>query len=618
MDLKQQIKERFKNSDESLQPKRTFWTEYENLFQGKLADQISGQNAKSQVFDHKLSTLTMDRSARVMAQLPMGKVRGISKNDEGGERLMNLTLDKYIIPNANAQFDFLTKCRMVDLYSNIYGNFFVMVDWDVKSNGYIGPDMWLIPMRDVFPQVGACSVEDSDFIIIRTWKPLSFFENLKGKPGYKNIDKIITKLKETSGSKNLRSQNEQSSREYNAYPTTSVRKGDGYYQILSQYEKDRWVDVCTDADYTVFRDRKNPQDNKELPVVNKFSIPLLDDFMGTGDFERGKTMQYTINSLWNLYLDGIRVSIFPPVLLDKDKIADSSSIKWAAAAKWLMKMGGAQTGAQVLNLSPQGTNTFNNVYQVVTSSLLNMMGTTETSTSQGTDPAYGKTPEALKLQTRRENARDTVDRFYMEQFLTKVNRKFINLISKKQSKQLQIRMFGPEIDEIAEEYPEIKEMFDDKSGKLRVPKGKIGSIIYDYEIVSGSTYAADNQQQQQNLLSLLNTVLQGLQMGPQGLTSPLITALEEEGKELKIGELFTRTVANSGILDWDKIIVDKGKNPQATLDKHSQILQQAIQASLSQNGQQNINGIPVQPPIEQMQEIQQPMQEGINNGQFGS
>jgi hypothetical protein len=122
-----------------------------------------------------------------------GKVRAISKNDEGASQLMNLTLDKYVIPNANAQFDQLTKYRMVDRYSNIYGNYFVMVDWDVRGNGYEGPDMWLIPIRDVFPQVGAISLDDSDYIIVRSWRPMSFFEGLKKQDGYKNVPQILEK-----------------------------------------------------------------------------------------------------------------------------------------------------------------------------------------------------------------------------------------------------------------------------------------------------------------------------------------------------------------------------------------------------------------------------------------
>ena len=131
MKLRDQILERKGKAEDSLVTKRLMWDDLERLFHNQLTDSVSA-NTKSQVFDPKLTTLTLERGYRVMAQLPTGKVKPISSNDIGTTKLLNLVLDKYVIPNANAQFDFLTKLRMTDIYSNIYGNFFAMVDWDVK------------------------------------------------------------------------------------------------------------------------------------------------------------------------------------------------------------------------------------------------------------------------------------------------------------------------------------------------------------------------------------------------------------------------------------------------------------------------------------------------------
>ena len=239
-----------------LSPKRAKWDEYEDIFFNKLSDRVSG-TTKSQVFDPRLSTLAIERSNRVMAQIHTGKVRGISSNDIVGEKLLNLTLDKYVLPNANAQFNFLTKMRMVDLYSNIYGNFFTFNDWDVRQDGYIGPDTWLLNIRDVFHQVGAVSLNDSDYVIIRTWRPLSYFENLKPTQGYKNVGKIVAKLKELSGDKSRRSSNEKSKREENEYPEATEAKAKGFFEVFSMYERDRWADFVVDGgDDGVFREKQ--------------------------------------------------------------------------------------------------------------------------------------------------------------------------------------------------------------------------------------------------------------------------------------------------------------------------------------------------------------------------
>jgi len=587
MKLRDQILDRKDAADDYLSTKRDAWDTYEKLFHNQLADKVS-ESARSNVFDPKLSTLTLERSYRVMAQMPVGKVKAISKNDMGLSQLMGLVLDKYVNPNANAQFDLLTKFRMVDLYSNIYGNFFTLVDWDVKKNGYIGPDIWLLNIRDVFPQVGAVSVEDSDYIIVRTWKPLSYFENLKDKKdGFKNIDKIITKLKESGGSKQSRVEDDKTQRERHDYPAGEEANQKGYYEVLTQYEGDRWVDFCVDADMD-FRDMKNPHDDGELPVVCKYSIPLLDDFMGMGDFERGASMQQVINSTWNLYLDACKMSIFPPVIINKDNVASSSSIQYIPAAKWLARNNVGNV-AQTINLSPQGIATFNNTYQVANGSLLNLFGTTDTSVTSQTEAGFGKTPKALQMQSQRENTRDNADRFFMEQYLKKVYKKMVNLISKKQSSAITLRLFDSEVQELARSYPDIDSIYDQKTGKLTIDKKTTGSTLYDYEIVSGSTYAVDQKSQQENLSSLLQLFTANPQAG-----QALIQTLDQQGYMVKLGELFKRIVSNSGIQDWDKIVVEKTQEEKddAILEGQRNQFDMAVQQMLAQ---QNVNQIPAQP-----------------------
>jgi hypothetical protein len=569
---------------QNLSTKRVLWDEVERLFHNQLNDTQSAAT-KSQVFDPKLSTLVLERSYRVMSQLGTGKVRGVSENDVGGAVLKNLLLDKYVIPNANAQFDFLTKLRMIDMYSNIYGNFFTLVDWDVRKDGYVGPDLWLLNIRDVFPQEGRVSIEDSDDIIIRTWKPLSYFEGLKEGDNYKNIGDIVDKLKLVKSARDKRDASDTSKREENQYAQGRNEAQKGLFEVYSRFEKDRWVDVCVDADME-FRDVDNPHGNGELPVVCKYSIPLIDDFMGMGDMERGKPMQMTVNSIWNLYLDACKMSIFPPVLLNKDNIASMSSIKMGAAEKWLVR-NQITNAAQVLPLAPQGIQTFNNVYQVATASILNMFGTTDTTVTSQTDPGMGKTPDAIKMQAQRENTRDNADRFYMEQFITKVMKKFVNLLCKKQTSAVTVRLFPDEIAQLQRSYPEIADIYDEKTGKATIKKGD-NKTLYDYELVSGSTFAADQKQQQENMAMLLKLFQQS--QTPQG--NILVQTLQQEGYNFKFGELFKRIVSNSGIQDWDKILEEQTQEEKdnVTLDQTNNQFQAALQQMMG-----NPNQTPISP-----------------------
>ena len=587
------ILKRKQASFDYLSTKRVQWDTWEQLFHNELKSAITDKT-KSQVFDPKLSTLLIERSYRVMAQLHTGKVKAISKNDPGASALMNLTLDKYILPNANSQFDFLTKLRMVDLYSNIYGKFYGMVDWTINGkNGYVGPDMWLLNMRDVFPQVGSVSTLDSDEIIIRTWKSQSFFEGLlkgkRSKDGYQNIPKILEKMKDTSGDKASRDANSEGQRESKEYPSSQPGPNDGYYEVLSQYEGDKWTDMVAGGIDEIFREIDNPHDNGELPVVEKHSIPLLDDMNGMGDMERGESMQKVVNSVWNMYLDGVKMSIFPPLMVNKDNIASMSSLKWGPSRKWLVR-NQINNAIAPVPLSPQGIQTFNNTYQAATGSLLNLVGTTDTAVTKDAEAGFGRTPQALKMQQARENTRDNADRFYMDQFTSNVIKKMVNLMSKKADGSTQIRMFQEEIEQLAEEYPEVKEMYDEKSGKLNINKNKMGSVLYDYEIVEGSSFAVDEDMQMKNLTSMIEM----LTKNPQ-----LIQEAQQRGIDINMGEMIKRVISKSGIQDWDKIVTEMKPEEQA-----DQILQNDM-AQFAQAIEQ-MQGIGQVPP----QQAGQPMQGG--------
>ena len=586
--------------------KRGKWEDYEKLFNNELQDNISALT-KSEIFDPVLSTMQIERSNRVMAQLMTGKFKNMSKDDEASTKLMNMTIDKYVLPNANSQFNFLTKCRMVDLYSNIYGSFEVFVDWVANEDGYVGPDMWLLNKRDVFKQVGAMSIADSDFVVIRTWKSLDWFRSIEKLDGYEDVGKVIKLFSDVAGEKESRQFKEKTSREYQEYSDAMTAKKSGFFKVLSMYEKDRWVDYVPGAD-TVIRDMDNPNEDGELPVIEKYSLPLIDDPDGMGDSERGKSQQMALNGIWNLYAGAIKMSIFPPIKLNKNGIASFSSIKWGPAEKWLGKTD--TNFAEVLNLTPQGVQTFNNTRQAIYGSLQQQFGTSYTDTSTTDSELMGKTPQALKMQAAREGARDSADRYYMETFLSKVMTRFATLITKKQPKALQIRLFKDEIEELFEQYPDFEKMYNKKTGKIKIGKGQFKNILFDYEIVTGSTYLKDQAEQQRDLTSTLSLLTQNLQLNQQTgeVSSPMIDRLKQEGRGVEISELVTRILSNSGTQGWNKIMPDltNGDKGQFKLDSALQQQSQQFEQVIAGMMQPSMNQVPTQPQGQPQQVPQGP------------
>ena len=60
-------------------------------------------------------------------------------------------------------------------------------------------------------------------------------------------------------------------------------------------------------------------------MKHKYTYPELNAYKK--GFERGKSLQFALNSLWNLYLDGVKMSIFPPIQMVADDVVPSGYSK---------------------------------------------------------------------------------------------------------------------------------------------------------------------------------------------------------------------------------------------------------------------------------------------------
>ena len=544
------------DSDTYISDIRDTWDDKEDLLIGKLTDDLSKNAAKSQVFDPRLSTIAFERAARVSAQLPTGKAYAVSRDDIGKNKVMNLLLSKYIYKNANSQFPMLTKVRLMDLYSLVYGSMFALVDWVVdERREYYGPDFFILNIRDVFPQPGAISIADSDWIQVSTLKSLQWIKE-RDKKTWKNLDKVIEGVKDSAGkTKDDMDSDRRMSSAREAFPTLTGDKVFPKVELITEYRRDKWITYAPDYNVIV-REIENPHNNGKLPIVAKHSFPLIDNIFGLGEFERGKSLQFAINSLINLYLDGVKMSLFPPLQINPDGVVPST-IKWGAGAKWSVKR--PNVDIQMMNMSPRGLDTFQSTYQFMVAAMLNQAGTTDTTVSKTTDPGMGKTPQAIDFVKERESARDNWDRYMLEQFLEGITGRFIDLTTEKMERPVILRLIGEEVKEIAKEYPDATEIFESSRRGLRNGRGKVTvnkkmlKSKWDYEIDSGSTMVDDPLSTSKAVNNLLKMVLE----------HPEIQAeFQQQGKHINVPELVKRSIIDNGIRDWDKIITDLKENPE--------------------------------------------------------
>jgi hypothetical protein len=265
----------------------------------------------------------------------------------------------------------------------------------------------------------------------------------------------------------------------------------------------------------------------------------------------------------------------------------ASSIEYKHKAKWLRTKADAISQLQI---SPQGMNTFNSTYSFLKSAMLNMGATTDTSVTKDVDPGSGKTPEALKRQAEREGARDAWDRFMMEQALEKVNQKFIDLLTTKQEKPIDVTLFKADIEKLQQAYPDeqIATVFSSgDAGQIQVSadqwKDETGTLKFKYYIDSGSTMKKDDEAEHNSLTEIMTLILKFPNAIPEIAQTGKVTIGD---KTLNFGEALKRYVITSGIQDGEKIVEENKDNPEMMQQNQNALVQiQQMKAEMEQMAQ---------------------------------
>ena len=105
------------------------------------------------------------------------------------------------------------------------------------------------------------------------------------------------------------------------------------------------------------------------------------------------------------------MQLFPPLQINPDEVV-ASSIKMRPGVK--MYMDRPNQSVQAMATSDRSLQTFQSSYNFLLGALENTNGTTSTQVAQEYNSTAGKTPQALRMQSARENTRDMMDRYQME------------------------------------------------------------------------------------------------------------------------------------------------------------------------------------------------------------
>jgi hypothetical protein len=481
---------------------------YEAMLLSKVYDSVSKKTTNS-ITDGESATLAIERAARVVGQLPTGQVKAAGKKDNGKAALMDIVVQKWIYPNANAQHQFLQKIRLWQLYSSVYGFMPMYYDWHASQSGYLGPDCWLWNPRNFIPQAGRTSIADMDYAHAIAYVGVSFLEDLLEEPDEAGWDKKA--LRDVIRMAKNQLKDKDTSRDT---LTDRLRSSSATRQIalVTRFESGddgEWVVFFPDYGFKEVRRLKNPHKNGRIPFVIKYSMPLFDSFYGLGDFQRNKPLQFAMDGLTNFYFQGLKTNIMPPFVVNANGVIRHTIDKGPDA----VIMETIPNSVRRLETSTAGLSTYQAAMTQLKGSLMSQNGTTDTSLNQGNtnDPMFGKTPQALKMNQARESSRDNQDRFFLESAIEQLVECMISLIPEVGSESMPIDLFSDDIAVIVESgYEDVMKMLkpssSGNSARLSINPGALKGAYYRFYLDPGTTAKVDKAEQVQAIMDYMSTM----------------------------------------------------------------------------------------------------------------
>lgn len=604
---------------EALEPIRSTWDEKEQQLINQQNDSVGGNITATRVSDGALSTLSYERQARVAAQLSTGKFYGKSKSSDKASALLNIVTNRYIFPGADSQYTMLTKLRLWGLYASVYGSMPMFYDYRVDKR-YVGPDCWLVDPRCFAPVQGMHDVQTAGCYVSTIMHKSELEAILKrDKTSYdkKAIRKLIDLMK-SEGSKPSRD-NDANKENTTISQRYDLSNADDRVEIVTKYTGSTWTSFAPDyadidaGEDMIIREMDNPHKSGRVPVVLRHCFPLLNSIFGLGDFERGMKIQKAKDSVINLFLEGTKNRIFPPLKMIDNQLTPST-IRYQAGSKWKVKQQGA---VEPVSWGNAPLNEFQTAYSTLQSILENQFGTSTTRIAKDEGAAApGKSPQALKMQEARENARDTWDRFMHEQAVQELVEGMANLLTVKMEKpinfavfeeDIQAMGFEPEQEEVVapdgtvvqEPRPAKKveglEVFEsNKTGKLTISKKMFGEGGFTYVIDQNSSMRRNDEDEFQSL----QFTWEIMHVDPN-----LVPRLQEQGTEYDEFDHLKKIFISAGITDWEKIL------KELPVDKRAQAAMMAQQVQQQQQQEPAMDPNAMMQQLMMQQQMQPPMQQ---------
>lgn len=453
----------YEMAKEDLENRIADWNVKDELFRSYIDEK--DWPYQSVVFDPRVFTAIFEKTARLFANKPRGRMVPREGGDTLGAKINNELLSFQWDENERVDnLPMLAKWALMDQNARKYGASFALCKWryerqlkktkskdgkeEVKSVPfYDGPDFKPLVNRDVLANPSYSTIKG--WFAYREYVTLNELKNVndaaRSKPIYKNLDILRDSLaKEGEGGGDTREGN-YSSKNKSIKGLEDYLGKDEYnktIEVVTEYSPERWITYAPKHG-VILRDIPNPYDHGQIPVVMLRYYQVDDDLYGLSEIEPVQTLQKATNALVNQYLDAINMSLYTPLKIRANSV-QMHTLEFGPGAKWIMN---DPDDVVAHESTGKGVTEFASTYRFMIGAIQEGLGETSAAVSSLSPGSADKTATEVKDLATQRLARDNYNQIFLSEALKKqmmlwfnMNKQF--LFSSPNEQQKVIRIVG--------------------------------------------------------------------------------------------------------------------------------------------------------------------------------
>lgn len=416
-----EVKQHYDLAREDLDARMSDWNKKDELFRSHINE--DGWPYSAMVFDPRVFTAIFEKSARLLANKPKGRMIPREGGDALGAKINNALLDFQWDDSERVDGEpMLSKWARMDMNARKYGASFALVKWHYEKKKddvwFDGPTFTPWNNRDVLHNPSYSSIQK--WIQLREWTTLEELlqvnDAAKKRPIYKNLDIIRDSLQEEAkGGGDMRS-TAWASKNLSIKGLTDHRGRDPVFktfELVTEYREDKWITFAPGYG-VILREIENPYKHGRIPVVQLKYYPIDEDIYGLSEIEPIEKLQKALNALVCQYLDSINMGLYTPIKVRTASV-QMHTLEFGPGKKWLMN--DPQSDVIPYETSSAGVGEFASTYRFMVGAMQEALGETSAAVSQLVPGEGERTATEIRELSLQRNVRDNYNQLFLGEAL---------------------------------------------------------------------------------------------------------------------------------------------------------------------------------------------------------